>query len=129
MKLFPKKNNHALSGDLTVYELTESMKKTERAVEKLFLKHGFIAVTVKSAQNKSDIPCYCLGDVYCRIGFMKNYTDKKELKDWVLIEYAGSCHDAARRLFEDGDAVPLDLPLDNILFYLEKEITANMPPA
>jgi len=117
-----KISNDYLYGDLTIRDLTDEMKLIKSEVEKLLFKYGFSLAKVKPAYGQDEIICYNLGDLYCRIDFMKNYTGSGEFKDWVLIEYADSLNDAAINLFEDGCGVPLDIPLGQIIEYLEKEV-------
>lgn len=122
MRLFAKKNKLPFGMDLTIHELTSEMKAIEREVEKLLLKLGFSLAMVKTKHGEHEIKCYHLGDSHCCIYFMKNYTTKNELKDWVLIEYADSYDEAAVWAFEDGDSIPLDIPIEQIIAYLEQEL-------
>lgn len=44
------------------------------------------------------------------------------LKDWVLLEYAESLHDAQNHMYEDGDMIPLDVDIGTIIFKLRQEV-------
>ena len=126
------KKNYAqsLTGDLTIRDLTDEMKGIKCAVENLLFKHGFKSVTVKLLQNtvsgQEEMICYNLGELYCNIGFMKNATTTGEIKNWVMLEYADSFQSAAACAFEDGDSIPLDIPVEQIIVELEQELVKNI---
>jgi len=72
--------------------------------------------------DKNIINCYKYDELYCMITFTWHPTIHGELKEWVLIEYADSLYYAERWVFEDGDMIPLDVPIGQIISELEVEL-------
>ena len=76
----------------------------------------------KNDAEKGVIDCYKYNELYCIITFTRHPTMHGELKKWVLIEYADSLYYAERWVFEDGDMIPLDVPIEQIVSELEVEL-------
>ena len=103
-------------------------------VEQLLFKYGFQPTVVQLLKGlvqgvyydfgvEDKIDCYKRGDLYCCITFTRHGSPIREVRaDWVVIEYAISLHDAERDIFEDGDLIPLDIPIEQVLSEIEEEI-------
>jgi len=63
------------------------------------------------------------------ITFARHPNIHGEFKDWVFIEYVDSLHDAERQVFEDGDMIPLDVPIEQIISEIEEELQRAMSSA
>ena len=97
---------------------------TKKKVEELLFRLGFKPVVVNLIINVTDkkLNCYKRNDLYCMITFTHHLTTHGEFKEWVLIEYADSLGNAERLVFEDGDMIPLDIPIEQIISELEAEL-------
>ena len=97
----------------------------------MLLKHGFAPITVSLAQvtndRQTERTCYKRGELYCDISFFQNHIMYgAHSKDWVLMEYFDSLHDVARWISEDGDVIPMDLPIKQIIDELEKDVLRTL---
>ena len=103
---------------------------TKASVEKLLIRLGFETAIVRLAQRTNDgqeeIECYKYNNLYCMITFLQHYSINGELKDWVLIEYADSLYEAERWMFDDGDMIPLDVPIEQIITELKVELVREI---
>ena len=97
---------------------------TKTTIEELLFRLGFEPAVVKliiDAKHK-ELKCYKRNELHCLITFTQLPAVHGELKEWVLIEYADSLDCAERLVFDDGDMIPLDIPMKQIIFELEAEI-------
>jgi len=76
----------------------------------------------RNGTEKDVINCYRYNELYCIVTFTRHPTIHGKLKEWALIEYADSLYYAERWMFEDGDMIPLDLPIEQIISELEVEL-------
>ena len=99
-------------------------------VEELLLSLGFtpakIMLATKTIEGQEYLECYKYNETYCQITCLRHNTVWGEMKDWVLIEYANSLYEAQRWMFEDGDMIPLDIPIEQILSELKEEIVRDV---
>lgn len=102
-------------GNVTIEELTDEMIFIKDQIEELLLKHGFKLVDVNSKYQRNGSGFYKFQNLYCTISFMRNLANNDEVKNWVFIEYANSLTDAENGAFEDGDIVPMDIPLVEVI--------------
>ncbi len=65
---------------------------------------------------------YQNGELHCLITFLTCNNDLGILKDWVLIEYAESLHDAQLHMYVDGCMIPLDVDIATIIAELKHEV-------
>ena len=95
-------------------------------IENVLYEIGFRKVTIKLAtktnKGKKELECYKYIQTYCLISFLKHSTISGTLKDWVLIEYAHNQSEASKWMFEDGDLIPLDLPVEQIVDEIKVEV-------
>ena len=107
--------------------IENSQEEVKKEVEKMLISLGFEPVTVKLEQPTNrgvkEVECYNREDLFCRVTFFGLNNTLGEFKNWVLIEYANSLYKAERWIFEDGDAIPLDIPLEQILSELKEEVS------
>ena len=106
--------------------IDNSKSLIELEVAKLLFRLGFEKSIVKLAQKtnsgQEEIICYKYGELYCLITITPHPHISGKVKDWVLIEYADSLYEAERWMFGDGDMIPLDIPIEQILSELESEL-------
>ena len=93
-------------------------------VEELFIKHGFKPTNL--LYTPEHIVFVHSNGLYCCVSFVRMPNINGDVKDCVLIEYAGSMHEAKNCMFDDGDMIPLEIPIKQILDELEKELVANI---
>lgn len=95
-------------------------------IEKVLLEIGFIEETVrlesKTIDGKEELKCYKFNEMYCLLSFIQHKTTSGIMKDWVLIEYADGIQEASKWMFEDGDMIPLDLPIEQIIREIKEEV-------
>jgi len=115
-------------------EQKQRFEYVKKEVEKLLLRHSFEPIIVKLPQKtiygQEEINCYKRGELYCDISYfgVQNYCKacKKVHTGYVMLEYADSLFEAERWIFEDGDGVPLDLPIEQIIYELNEELRGIM---
>ena len=97
---------------------------TKTKIEELLLGFGFepVIVGLKIDVNHKELGCYKRNELYCMITFTRHPNIHGKFKEWVFIEYADSLYDAERQVFEDGDTIPLDVPIEQIIFEIEIEL-------
>lgn len=85
-------------------------------------KETTVHFTNKLPDGTKSKTAYKYGSLHCLITFLTWNDNQGVLKDWVLIEYAESLHDAQLHMFEDGDMIPLDVDIATIIFELKHEV-------
>lgn len=96
--------------------------KIEELLFSLGFNHASVNLAKKTNEGQAAISCYKYDDLYCNITFVRQNDINGEPKDWVLIEYADSLYQAERWMFEDGDMISLDVPIEQIIFELKVEL-------
>lgn len=93
-------------------------------IEEMLLRLGFepAIVVFRLSDKYEEIECYKYSGLYCMITFTRHSNTQGEFKEWVLIEYADSLYHAEKNMFEDGDMIPLDMPIEQVVFELEREL-------
>lgn len=98
----------------------------QNAIASLFISLSFEPIEVRLACVQADgtqyIDCYRYSNLYCRAIFLKHHTVDGKLKDWVLIEYADSLQKAQTFCFDDGDMIPIEIGIDNVIARLKQEL-------
>jgi len=99
---------------------------TKEEIEKVLYDIGFIKVTIRLAMKTNDgqeeLVCYKYNEIHCLISFVQHPSTSGIQKDWVLIEYANNIDEASKWMFEDGDMIPLDLPIEQIVHEMKDEV-------
>ena len=108
-----------------------SIEKVVPLVENMLEELGFIKTTVafvyKLPDGRTEETAFRHGNLFCRFTFFLNIPDIAGVKkNRILLEYADSLHDASLHLYEDGDMIPLDLELSEIIKELEQEIRDSL---
>lgn len=85
-------------------------------------KETTVYFTCKLPDGTESETAYQYGGLHCLVTFLTCEDNQGFLKDWILIEYADSLHDAQFHIYEDGDMIPLDVDIATILSELSYEV-------
>ena len=96
---------------------------------KLILAQDIDSKLAETSHYTRDGYCYKYNELYCGISFSKEPDMHGKVQDWVYIEYAESLDATKRNDFDDGEMIPLDIPVEQIITELREELLKNINSA
>ncbi len=107
--------------------MNDKIEEVRTAIRLLLFKMGFREAWVQfqytHPNGETGAINYTLDNLYCGIIFLENLPDTSGvIKDWAFIEYADSLHEAKLHMYHDGDMIPVNYDLSQLLIEIKKEI-------